>query len=107
MFFEQNRHKPNIAGARFVTMYAPERKDELTGKHKAGYVALDIMEAHLKTHDYFAADTLTIADIALYAYTHVAPEGGMDLKPYPQIRKWIKRVAAHPKHIKITAKPNA
>jgi glutathione S-transferase len=105
MLFEQNRHEPNIAGARFVTMYAPERKDELPGKHAKGHEALAVMETHLQDNDYFAADKLTIADIALYAYTHVAEEGGIALKHYPAIRRWLKRVEAHPKHIKITAEP--
>jgi glutathione S-transferase len=61
------------------------------------------MERHLSDHEFFVGETFTIADIALYAYTHVAPEGGFDLKPYPAVRAWLKRIAAQPGLIQITA----
>ncbi len=105
MFFEQYKHEPNIAGARFIERFAPKRKKELPGLRKKGVTALDIMEAHLGAHDYFVGDSLTIADISLYAYTHMAGEGGYDLKPYKAIKKWMKRVRDHPGYVKITKKP--
>jgi glutathione S-transferase len=106
MFFEQYKHEPTIAVARFIRIYAPkERKDELPSLMKKGAAALDIMEAHLRENDYFVGDRLSIADISLYAYTHVADEGGFDLKPYKAIRAWMKRVKSNPGYIKITDIP--
>lgn len=106
MFFEQYKHEPTIAVARFIRVYAPkERKNELPNLMKKGKAALDIMESHLKGHKFFVGDRLTIADISLYAYTHVAEDGGFDLKPYKAIRAWLKRVANHPRYIKITSTP--
>jgi glutathione S-transferase len=102
MFFEQYKHEPALAVARYITNYVPKRKKELPGLIKKGEAALDVMEGHLKDNDYLVGDALTIADISLYAYTHVASEGGFDLKPYKAIKRWMKRVRAHPKHIKIT-----
>jgi len=71
-----------------------------------GYAALDIMEAHLADHLYFVGAGPTIADIALYAYTHVADAGGFDLAAYPHIKAWLARMEDHPRHILITDKPN-
>ncbi|HFC12692.1 MAG TPA: glutathione S-transferase family protein, partial [Anaerolineae bacterium] len=102
MFFEQYKHESALAVARYITNYVPKRKKELPGLIKKGEAALDVMEGHLKDNDYLVGDALTIADISLYAYTHVAPEGGFDLTPYKAIKRWMKRVSAHPKHIKIT-----
>ena len=79
-----------------------ERKTEIEEKRERGYQALSIMENHLAAKRYFVADRYTIADIALYAYTHVAHEGGFDLDPYAAIRKWLDRVAGQPGHIPIT-----
>lgn len=105
MFFEQYKHEPAIAVARFIKIYAPERKKEIPALMKRGYIALDIMEAHLKTRDFFVGDCLSIADISLYAYTHVADAGGFDMKPYKAIKKWMRRVKIHPDYIKITTVP--
>lgn len=105
MFFEQYKHEPAIAVARFIEIYAPERKAELPALMKRGYFALDVMEGHLSKQDYFVGDKLTIADISLYGYTHVAEQGGFDLKPYKGVKRWLKRVKAHPNYIKITKTP--
>jgi len=107
MFFEQYSHEPNIATVRFwITHHVemtPERLDQLPVKHKLGHAALCVMEQHLAERQFFVADRYSIADIALYAYTHVAGEGGFDLGPYPAIRAWLDRVAAEPRHVPITA----
>ena len=71
-------------------------------RHASGYAALDVMETHLGGRSFFVADRYSVADIALYAYTHVADEGGFDLAPYPQVRAWLERVASEPGHIPIT-----
>jgi len=106
MFFEQYKHEPSIAVARFIHAYAYKvRKDELPALMKKGTAALDVMEGHLKDKDFFVGDTLSIADIALYAYTHVAEDGKFDLKPYKAIRAWLNRVKKHPNYIKITDIP--
>lgn len=106
MFFEQYKHEPTIAVARFIHHYAMEqRKDELPVLTKKGYLALDVMEAHLADHLWFVGPGPTIADIALYGYTHVAGEGGFDLSKYPNVIAWLDRVSDHPKHIRITDKP--
>ena len=97
MFFEQYSHEPYIATSRFIVRYLgnPEkRRDDLAAKQKLGYKALDVMERHLGQHDYFANDAYSIADIALFAYTHVADEGGFDLGPYDRINAWMDRVRA-------------
>lgn len=106
MFFEQYKHEPSIAVARFIHNYAHEdRKAALPVLLEKGKVALDVMEARLKDNDYFVGDKLSIADIALYAYTHAAEEGRFDLKPYKSIRAWLNRVKKHPNTIKITQQP--
>ena len=106
MFFEQYKHEPTIAVSRFIHHYAMEaRKGELPALIKRGYLALDVMEAHLQTHSWFVGSGPTLADIALYAYTHVAGEGGFDLSAYPQITAWLSRTAEHPRHILITDVP--
>lgn len=106
MFFEQYNHEPNIATARYwLTHNVPitsERKTMLEIKKKGGVEALGVMEQHLTTRTFFVAERYTIADIALYAYTHVADEGGFSLEPYPSIRAWLARVASHPRHIPIS-----
>jgi glutathione S-transferase len=68
-----------------------------------GYQALGIMEQHLAARDFFAADRYTVADIALYAYTHCAPESGFELEAFPAIRAWLARVAAQPGHVTMDA----
>jgi glutathione S-transferase len=105
LFFEQYDHEPNIAVARFWQIAGIDPgADQLTAKHAGGERALNAIERHLADgHDFLVADRYTIADVALYAYTHVAPEGGFDLEPYPAIRAWLDRVAAQPGHVAITA----
>ncbi len=103
MFFEQYDVEPNIAVLRFWAMagiHAPEA--QLEGKHKAGHAALSALEQHLAVREYLVAERYTIADIALFGYTHVAPEGGFELEPYPAVREWLARVAAQSGHIAIT-----
>jgi glutathione S-transferase len=102
-FFEQYDHEPNIAVARFwelAEIHPPAA--ELEAKRKGGERALLAMERHLAEHEFLVAGRYTIADISLYAYTHVAPEGGFSLTPYPAVREWLTRVAAHPRHIAIS-----
>jgi len=102
-FFEQYDHEPNIAVARFWLHYrdAPVDPAALAVKQTGGYRALDAMERHLASHPFFVENRYTIADISLYAYTHVAEEGDFDLARYPAIRAWIARVASQPGHIRI------
>ena len=105
-FFEQYSHEPNIAVARFWLAYSgtPERfQAELPSRMKGGYAALDAMERHLSSRTFFVGERYSLADISLYAYTHVAHEGGFDLDPYPAIRSWLERVAAQPAHVPIDA----
>jgi glutathione S-transferase len=104
MFFEQYSHEPNIATVRFWkhTTMDEERRRLLPTKEKLGYDALGVMEQHLTGRTFFVRDRYTIADIALYAYTHVADEGGFDLGRFRAVRTWLARVAAQPKHIPIT-----
>ena len=107
MFFEQYSHEPNIAVARawlhvFDTEMTEERQGQLASKQKLGYGALGVMEEHLEGNDFFVADLYSIADIALYAYTHVADEGGFDLDGFPAVRAWLERVASQPGYIPIT-----
>ncbi|MBL8707942.1 MAG: glutathione S-transferase family protein [Rhodospirillaceae bacterium] len=105
MFFEQYNHEPTIAVVRHWVAHlgrTEANEPALPGKVAGGYRALDVMEDHLGRHDYFVAGRYTIADIALYAYTHVAHEGGFDLSRYPAIKAWLARVAAQPGHIRIT-----
>lgn len=105
MFWEQYRHEPAIAVARYISHYAPERKDELPKLQEKGRTALALMDGHLAANSFFVGTGPTIADISLYAYTHVADEGGFDLSAYPQIQAWCARMAEHPKHILITDAP--
>ena len=101
MFFEQYSHEPYVAVARFMVRYlqqAESHRELLAEKQRRGYQALDVMEHHLRDHDYFVHH-YSIADIALYAYTHVADEGHMSLRDYPNIRAWMARVRAQPGHI--------
>jgi len=104
LFFEQYSHEPNIAVARFwahagIAPTDADRERTTTG----GHAALAAMERHLNTREFFVADRYTTADIALYAYTHVAAEGGFALDPYPAVGAWLERVASEPRHIAITA----
>jgi glutathione S-transferase len=104
MFFEQYSHEPNIAVARFLKMYRPDvDPEQLAERQRLGYLALDAMEEHLAGREFLVSDGYSIADIALYAYTHVADEGGFDLDGYPAIRAWIERVEVQPGHVPIDA----
>jgi glutathione S-transferase len=106
MFFEQYSHEPNIAVARFWLTYSgtPEKYTErLPERVKAGYAALDAMERHLRDRAFLVGERYSIADISLYAYTHVSHEGGFDLAPYTAIRAWLERVAGQPGHLRIDA----
>jgi glutathione S-transferase len=105
MFFEQYSHEPNVAVVRYWVSIAVARPREsvIEARRKAGYEALDAMERELATREFLVADRYTIADIALYAYTHVAGEGGFDLSGYPAIGRWLNRVASQPGHVSITA----
>jgi glutathione S-transferase len=108
MFFEQYSHEPYIAVARFWLRYAPkealEKRRHLVHEwHTKGQAALAVMQSHLASHDWFAGGRYSIADIALYAYTHRAAEGEFDLGAYPAVGAWIERVAGQPKHVPIEA----
>lgn len=106
MFFEQYKHEPSIAVARFIHMYAMDsRAGELDNLMSRGNGALAVMEGHLANNLYFAGGGPSIADIALYAYTHVADEGGFTLSHYPNVSAWLDRMSDHPKHILITDTP--
>ncbi len=106
LFFEQYKHEPTIAVARFIHHYAMDRRaSELQGLMPRGYEALDVMESHLAQAPWFVGGGPTIADIALYAYTHVADEGGFDLSGYPHIRAWLDHMRKQPRHILITDRP--
>ena len=106
MFFEQYDHEPSIAVVRFWLLFSgrPEAfADRLEERTAAGYRALDALERHLDGRDWLVGSGFTLADIALYAYTHVAHEGGFELERYPAIRAWLDRVAAVPGHVTIDA----
>ena len=112
LFFEQYSHEPYIAVARFFEIHPEHQDDRRAGLPrimKNGYDALGVMESHLSgagegdhPRDYFVGGKYSIADIALYAYTHVAHEGGFDLSNYPAIQSWLARVKSQPRHIPIT-----
>jgi glutathione S-transferase len=106
MFFEQYSHEPNVATLRFwITHHVEmteERRLSLETKRKLGYEALGVMEGYLESNDFFVADHYSIADIALYAYTHVADEGGFELESFPAVHTWLERVASQPGHVPIT-----
>jgi len=102
--FEQYLHEPNIAVVRFwhFAGLLDENQDALPVKMRRGYLALDVMEEHLSSNDFFVDDYYSIADISLYAYTHVAAEGGFEMDRYPQIQLWLDRIREQPRHIRIT-----
>lgn len=101
-FFEQYSHEPFVAVARFINKYLglpSERRTEYEAKQSGGNRALAVMENQLEITPFLTGNDYTIADISLYAYTHVAHEGGFDLNRYPAIGTWLSRVSAHPKHV--------
>ncbi len=110
MFFEQYNHEPNIATVRYWLTYggglekmSEWQKSTLPLKIQQGYAALDVMEAQLARSEFLVGSTCSIADFALYAYTHVAAEGGFDLTRYAAITRWLARIAAQPGHVTIGA----
>ena len=106
LFFEQYSHEPYIATSRYWIRFlrkAEEYAEQIAAKRPGGYAALGVMETELSGRDWFAAGRYTVADIALYAYTHVAHEGGFDMSRYPAIGRWLERVAAQPGHVTIDA----
>jgi glutathione S-transferase len=110
MFFEQYSHEPYVATSRFIVRHFPAdspRRAELPSRMKSGYDALAIMEKHLATHRYFVGERYGLADIALYAYTHVAEEGTFDLSRFPNVLAWLGRVKEQPKYVPITYRRSA
>ena len=106
MFFEQYTHEPTIAVARFIKRYLglpEERRAEYEGKIESGHGALRVMEQCLREQDFLVTGQCSIADISLYAYTHVAPEGGFDLSDYRAIQAWIARMESIPGHVSMDA----
>jgi glutathione S-transferase len=105
MFFEQYNHEPNIATLRFWRAFVGEdtltdlQRAQLPGKVAAGEAALTLMDEHLAARRFFVGDAITLADVALYAYTHVAGEGGFDLARWPAVEAWVDRVAATPRYV--------
>ena len=104
LFFEQYSHEPYIATSRYILRYlkgAETHKEVLEQKSAPGYAALGVLDKHLEHEDFLVGTTPSIADIALFAYTHVADEGGFDLSRFPKVDHWIKRIEALPNHIPI------
>jgi glutathione S-transferase len=101
MFFEQYSHEPAIAVNRFLRVYtrSDDRSGQIEANHRRGMHALRVMDAHLAAHGWFGAETYSIGDVALYAYTHVADEGQFDLAPFTNIARWLDRVRGQPGHI--------
>jgi glutathione S-transferase len=106
LFFEQYSHEPYIASVRYLVIHPevpdPRRAILESLMRPRGYDALSVMEGHLKSREWFVGDRYSVADIALYAYTHIADEGGFDLAGYPAVRAWLERVKSQPRHIPIT-----
>jgi len=105
MFFEQYSHEPYVATPRYIIRHLGRdhpRAAELPDRIAKGHQALGVMQTHLASQRFFVDDRYTIADIALYAYTHVAHEAGLDLAPYPAVRDWLVRVGGQPGHVRMT-----
>jgi glutathione S-transferase len=106
MFFEQYSHEPYIAVARFILRYLPPdspRRAELPRLHERGQQALGVMEQHLRREPFFVGSRYSVADIALFAYTHCAADGGFDLGSYPAINSWLDRVRSQPRFVPLPA----
>ena len=102
LFFEQSSHEPYIAVARFLRKFHPDPASQRTladSKMNGGYRALEVMEGALEDSSFFVGGRYSIADIALYAYTHVAHDGGFDLERFPAVRAWLARVQAQPGYV--------
>jgi glutathione S-transferase len=109
MFFEQYSHEPYVATSRFIMRHLAAdhpRREELPRRREQGRAALAIMDQHLSGHPFFVDDRYGIADIALYAYTHVAEEGGYDLASYQHVSAWLRRVAALPDYLGLQQRPD-
>jgi glutathione S-transferase len=110
MFFEQYSHEPFVATPRFIVKHLPAdspRQAELPDRMARGCSALGVMDAHLAQRRFFVGDGYTIADIALYAYTHVAHEAHFDFTPYTSVRAWMERVASQPRYVSLYQRPSA
>ncbi|HZO23180.1 MAG TPA: glutathione S-transferase family protein [Steroidobacteraceae bacterium] len=108
MFFEQYSHEPYVATPRYIVKHLPAdsaRRAELPERLTRGRAALAVMESHLREHLFFVGERYTIADIALYAYTHVAHEAGLEMAAYPAVNAWLARVASQPGYVPITHRP--
>jgi len=109
MFFEQYHHEPNIATLRFWLAFVgaeqldPLQRAMLPGKKQAGEAALKLMDDHLARQSFFVGESLSLADVALYAYTHVAGDGGFDLADYPAVTSWLRRIEATPGYVPMSA----
>ena len=109
MFWEQYNHEPNVATLRFWVAFLGEdqltaqQREQLPARRAAGEAALRLMDEHLDGRAFFVGDALSLADIALYAYTHVAEEGGFRLSGYPSVQAWLARIAAQPCYLPIDA----
>lgn len=109
MFFEQYNHEPNIATIRFWLAYVGLealtglQREQIGPKRKAGNEALKLMDEHLTEREWLVGDSITLADICLFAYTHVADEGGFDLNLYPGVIAWMERIMLHPNHVEMNA----
>ena len=109
MFFEQYNHEPNVATLRFWLAFVGEerlsdlQRSLLPGKREAGEAALRLMDEHLAGRAFFVGDRLSLADVALYAYTHVADEGGFEFGRYPAVTAWVARIAAAPGYLPMGA----
>jgi len=108
MFFEQYSHEPYVATPRYIVKHLPAdsaRRAELPERLTRGRAALAVMESHLREHLFFVGERYTIADIALYAYTHVAHEAGLEMAAYPAVNAWLARVASQSGYVPITHRP--
>ena len=110
LFFEQRSHMPNVGGARYwltiqKSQLTPSDREQVRQKQKKGRVALGVMEQRLARNPFLVGEIYSIADVALYAYTHLAHEGGIELSPFVAIREWIQRVQAQPGYVSIDAQP--
>ena len=109
MFFEQYNHEPNVATMRFWIAFlgegklTEEQRAQMPAKRAAGHAALKLMDEHLESRSFFVGERLSLADVALYAYTHVAEEGGFDLSSLRHLDAWLERVAQSPRHVPMAA----
>ena len=104
-FFEQYNLEPPLSTSRFIVkdLGRPKKHEQiLQAKKASGYKALQVMETHLEKHEWMVGDSITIADLSLFGYAHVAHEGGFGLSDFPFIMAWLKRIKDHPKHVKMS-----